>query len=278
MRYGGEIHEGKHEPIITKKLFDQCQDVMKQRAHPMKRGEKLFVFRNLLKCAECGCSITAEQKFKRQKNGNTHEYIYYRCTKKKGTCSQPFIREELLASQIDKQIQKVSLPQDWADTMLSELDKQENDSAQSVALVAQNLKTEISSIETKLDSLLDAHLEKTITPEEYTTKKNKLLNQKITLDQKLKDFERKGDRTLELTKKFISSAKQATIVSTRDNLEEKRKFFQKLGSNPHLNRREIESTPRGAWRILTDFNSPHQSGGHSGGVFSETSSVLNSIV
>lgn len=276
-KFNGELYEGKHQPAISKKLFDQCQEVMKQRAHPMKRGEKLFVFRNLLKCAECSCSITAEQKFKHQKNGNTHEYIYYRCTKKRGACTQPFVREELLASEISKQIQKVSLPQDWTDTMISELDKQKNDSAQSSALLAQNLKVEISSIETKLDSLLDAHLEKTITPEEYTTKKNKLLASKISLDQKLKDFERKGDRSLELTRKFISLAKQATIVSTRDNLEEKRKFFQKLGSNPHLNRREIESTPRGAWRILTDFNSPHQSGGHSGGVFSETSLVLRSL-
>ena len=151
--------------------------------------------------------------------------------------------------------------------MLGELDKQENDSAQSVALVAQNLKQEIQSLETKLDSLLDAHLEKTITVEEYTAKKNKLLASKITLDQKLKDFERKGDRTLELTRKFISSAKEAMIVSTRDNLEEKRKFFQKLGSNPHLNRREIESTPRGAWLLLTDSH-PHFRGG--GGISADS--------
>ena len=266
-KFNGELYEGKHEPAITKKLFDTCQEVMKQRAHPMKRGEKLFVFRNLLTCGECNCAITAEQKFKYQKNGNTHEYIYYRCTKKHGYCSQPFIREELLASQIDKEIQKVSLPQDWADTMLSELDKQEQDSAQSSALVAQNLKEEISSIETKLDSLLDAHLEKTITVEEYTAKKNKLLASKITLDQKLKDFERKGDRTLELTRKFISSAKQAMIVSTRDNLEEKRKFFQKLGSNPRLNRREIQATPRGAWLLLTD-SYPHFRGGD--GIFADS--------
>ena len=90
-KFNGELYESKHEPAITKKLFDKCQEVMKSRAHPIKRGEKLFVFRNLFKCAECGCSITAEQKIKHQQNGNIHEYIYYRCTKKRGACSQPFI-------------------------------------------------------------------------------------------------------------------------------------------------------------------------------------------
>ncbi len=31
MRYNGEFYEGKHEPIITKKLFDECQEVMKRK-------------------------------------------------------------------------------------------------------------------------------------------------------------------------------------------------------------------------------------------------------
>jgi len=33
-RYAGEIHEGKHEPIIAKKLFDKVQEVLKQRGKP----------------------------------------------------------------------------------------------------------------------------------------------------------------------------------------------------------------------------------------------------
>ncbi len=30
-KYGGELHEGKHEPIISKKLFDEAQEMLKQR-------------------------------------------------------------------------------------------------------------------------------------------------------------------------------------------------------------------------------------------------------
>ena len=37
-KYGGELHQGKHEPMISKKLFDKCQEVMARNAHPMKRG------------------------------------------------------------------------------------------------------------------------------------------------------------------------------------------------------------------------------------------------
>ena len=31
MRYNGEYYEGKHEPIIAKKLFDQVQEAMRQK-------------------------------------------------------------------------------------------------------------------------------------------------------------------------------------------------------------------------------------------------------
>src|ERR1035437_2424709 len=34
IRYNGEYFEGKHEPIISKKLFDQVQEVMKQKSKP----------------------------------------------------------------------------------------------------------------------------------------------------------------------------------------------------------------------------------------------------
>jgi len=90
-KFNGEIYEGNHKPAITKKLFDKCQEVMKNKAHHTNRGVKSYAFRGLLKCGECNCSITAET----QKGHN-----YYRCTKKKLPCSQKYVREESLNEQI----------------------------------------------------------------------------------------------------------------------------------------------------------------------------------
>src|SRR3989344_4852494 len=33
-KYSGELHEGKYEPIITKKLFDTAQEILRQRGKP----------------------------------------------------------------------------------------------------------------------------------------------------------------------------------------------------------------------------------------------------
>src|SRR3990167_4158250 len=55
--------------------------------------------------------ITAENKTKRQKNGNVHEYTYYRCTKKSKVmkCKEMSLRSEKLDEQLSSLIKKVSL-------------------------------------------------------------------------------------------------------------------------------------------------------------------------
>lgn len=92
MKYKGEIFEGKHTPLISKKLFDKVQEVLKQRDKPQKIKKHDFAFLGLMKCASCGCAITAEM----QKG-----HHYYHCTKKKRYCLEKhFLREENLVEQI----------------------------------------------------------------------------------------------------------------------------------------------------------------------------------
>ena len=113
-RYAKELHEGKHTPIITKKLFDKVQEVLKKRGKPQKQKNEPKPLCGLLRCGECGCFITAEEKTKHQKNGNTHRYVYYHCTKRKGRCSQPCMREEELDRQLSEILEKFALPEVWA--------------------------------------------------------------------------------------------------------------------------------------------------------------------
>ena len=247
-----ELYQGIHKPAITKKLFEKCQRVLKDKSRPKKKSVREYPFRGLLKCGECGYAITADTKIK--KSGRT--YTYYHCTKK-GTgpkCSQSYIREENLADQISKILQKVSLSSAWVKKMIKELNKEKEINQQAELSFVQNLKLEIKECEEKLDKLLDAHLERTISKDEYVPKKQKILNQKIENEQRLRDFEQKGNRWLELCINFIKSANQAKIIALQGNLFEKRDFLKKIGSNPLLRDKEIIFNPCGAWKILAEFN------------------------
>ncbi|MBI2610133.1 recombinase family protein [Candidatus Giovannonibacteria bacterium] len=243
-KYNGELYDGKHEPMIAKKLFEACQKVMADRSRPKKPSQKEYPFRNLLKCGECGCAITSET----QKGHN-----YYRCTKKKDKqCSQKYIREEVLARQISDEIQKVSLPPAWAEWMLAELNKEEAEAAQAGAVFAQNLKNKIKELEGKLDLLLDAHLASTISREEYTAKKEKLIIEKAELSEKLKDFERNGNHWLEPARQFILAAQQAKIIALQENPVTGRDFLKRIGSNHVLRSQAICFEPKKSWKILAD--------------------------
>ena len=105
----GKWYEGKHEPLITKDLFMKIQEklAITPRRHP---GTHEFDFTRLMYCGFCGSSVSAEEKFKHQKNGNKHRYVYYHCSKGKDRdCKQPAIREEELLKQLLNIIDKVDL-------------------------------------------------------------------------------------------------------------------------------------------------------------------------
>src|SRR3989339_1865021 len=178
-RYNNEMYEGTHEPIITKKLFDRCQDVMQLRGKHKEKQTKKFVFRGLMRCGECGRMITAEL----QKG-----HVYYRCTKRLTNCNQKYVREEELAAQIKSFIQKVSLCDDWTKKILEQLEKDKNGCVQSSLPQQQNLQDKISEVDNKISKLIDIYLAGTITLEEYQNKKEFFINEKKELQEDLRDF------------------------------------------------------------------------------------------
>ncbi|NQU99558.1 MAG: recombinase family protein [Parcubacteria group bacterium] len=108
-RGGGNFYTGKHSPIISKDLFDRVQQQISLESH-IRENNKEFAFTKLLKCGLCGSGITADEKFKKLKDGSTKKYIYYGCTRSKNLyCKCGYIREEELINQFIKIINKVNI-------------------------------------------------------------------------------------------------------------------------------------------------------------------------
>ena len=92
----------------------------------------------------------------------------------------------------------------------------------------------MGEIEIKLSKLLNMQLDNVISLDEYKQKKGELINQKTELKQKLIDFGRKGNYWLEPMRNFILATHQANFLRNSGNLEKKRSFLQKIGSNWQL--------------------------------------------
>ena len=198
----------------------------------------------LARCGECGYAITAERHIK--KSGR--EFVYYRCTKKSKTqkCNQGFLRDDIFAKQIKDTVQKVSLSDTWRDRYLKRLDMWEKDSRQSSDLIAQKLKAELSRVKTKIDRLTDAYLDGTLELREFQEKKNSLMGQRKDIEEKLSDFERKGNHWLELTRNWILEANSVENLALQEDYTGMKDFLQKIGSNRRL----------AAGTLVIDFKKP----------------------
>ena len=250
IRYNGEYFEGKHEPIIAKKLFDEVQEVMKRKSKPQKADKlKFFLYRGFFKCGECGFTITADKKIK--KSGR--KYVYYYCTKKNPNhvCTQNvFTREEKISAQINEAIQKVSLPNNEADWLIDALTKEKEQTAQTESFFAQKIKDEIKTIDEKLEKLMNAYLESALNLAEYREAKNQLVNQKQLLKDKLTAFEQKSNNRFELAAKFLNMVRQAKIIAYKENPEGSRDFLKKIGSNFRLSGQKLELDFKFPFKIL----------------------------
>jgi DNA invertase Pin-like site-specific DNA recombinase len=105
----GNWYQGKHEPLITKELFDKAQEQLK-RDQIVRSELKEFAFTKLMNCGLCGSGVTADEKFKRRKDGSTIRYVYYGCTRAKNIhCTSGYLREEDLIEQLVKLMDKIDL-------------------------------------------------------------------------------------------------------------------------------------------------------------------------
>ena len=248
MKYKSEIYEATHEPLISKKLFDRVQEIMREKGKPQKVKKHNFAFLGLMKCP-CSAAITAEKKTK----PSGREYIYYRCTKKKGPCQEKhFLRQEELYEQIKSFLQKVSLSSRDAEKVLAELNKEELQAKEQAKTTVKNLKTKLVEVEKKLEKLLDVYLEETITVEEYASRKEKLVKQKVGLQEQIRDFEQRGLSWLEPARDFVLSLNQAAKLLENENKMEMTTFLKNIGSDCILQNRQLLFSPQKPYDLVAE--------------------------
>lgn len=104
----GNWYTGKHEPLITKELFDLVQAQIKSNV--LRIENKEFAFTKMMTCGLCGSGISADEKFKKLKNGGVARYVYYGCTKARGVdCKCGYTEEKEILKQFEILIETINL-------------------------------------------------------------------------------------------------------------------------------------------------------------------------
>ncbi len=240
----GELHLGSHEPLISKELFDRCQDIMSRRSNTNTAPRlKSYVYRGLLRCAHCGCTVTMET----QKGHN-----YLRCTKRvQRDCPQPYLREDVLTRQIASELASFSIPDEWADWMVGELAWEREEDGLTVSAELKADEKEMDKLDKKIDRLTAGFLEAgAFTPTEFKKRKEELVNAKRVLMDKMAARSREDVQRFEPVIRFINRSKQGKYVAERCKPAELRSELEQIGSNLRLDSRKLVFDPRGAWKTV----------------------------
>ncbi len=246
-RYWGELHDGKHKPLIDKATFDLVQRISSDRSKPRKgKLPHSFAYRGSFTCAECGRAVTTEKHTK--KSGLV--FRYYRCTKKGTKCKQPYVNEKTLHEQVSEVISNVALSDAWTEKMLQQCGVWEKEEIHTSAHAVEKTSKELSNVKQKISKLLDAHLDGALEQEEYKEKKAELLKKKVGLEQKMTNLNRRGDQWLEPLKKWVNEAHHAQKLAFSKNEVEKAAFLATIGSNRRLGDGAVSVAFKKPWNYI----------------------------
>lgn len=249
-RWNGRLYSGKHQPVVSKELWDRVQLVLKDRHRPKKRhGSIRWPLQGLIKCSLCGCSIVAELQ-----KGHT----YYHCSgmrsQVRARCENTWVREEKLFEILGNHLLRLRFDEEVValvkDALLSSHDEQRQIHASAVDA----LQRQYDRLQQRIERMYLDKLDGQINAEFFAQKSTEWRRDQTEVLAKIQghqtvntDYMREGVVMLEL-------AQDAHAQWLNQDSSEKRELVKIVYSNLKWNKGELEVEFRQPFDLLVVAN------------------------
>lgn len=216
IRKTGATYQGAHEPLISVSLFERVQDIKAGRS-----GKKVtrhnYTYRGLFRCWQCSAAITPS----RHKG-----HVYYRCQTRE--CPTTCVREEVLESAAEVALSRIHISDQHIRLLVERFETwwRARHPAESRDAAAMQL----GQINTRLDRLTDALLDRLIDEPTFAARKEKLLLEKLKMEEAIKIAQTAGQEP-ERVQRFLELIKSLATGYGLAKPEEKREMVQIAFSN-----------------------------------------------
>lgn len=233
--HNGQQYQGKHEPMVTLEEYDRVQMLLGRKGKPRPKKHS-FAFTGVIRCGECGCLFTAENKRKLiKKTGKVKEYTFYHCTRKKKdiTCSQrACITVDNLEKQIDEEIERYTILPEFQEWALEKLNASNDTEVEDRSKIYEQQHNALEDTQKELDNLTRMRFRDLIDDEMFIRQGTELKAKIAQLKQQTQETEGRAERWLELSLKTFNFATYARIKFLNGDLQTKKQILMTLGSNP----------------------------------------------
>lgn len=236
----GNWIKGIHKPIITEEEYDKIQIILGKKGKPRPKSH-IFDFTGMMRCGECNGLITAIEKFKHQKNGNVHHYIYYYCSKRKNpNCSQGSIEAKELKRQINQKIKSLKIPNEFHTYALKWFRKENEKEAGSRNAVLASQQRAYNLCLKKIDGYMDMRAAQLIGDDDYNAKISPLKKEKAQLEELLNDTGDRVNKWMNVADELCTFVRDAVEKFNSGSLTTRKGILSTLGQNLLLKDRILQ--------------------------------------
>lgn len=247
-------YKGKHKAMITLHEFERVQQML-DKGKPSPRVYTHEAYTGVFTCGECHSPITIDvinraycksckcrfsiknktacprcKKPIAKKEAFTFLHKrYYRCTKKRGACSQSYLEESKLDEQIIKHCSRLNIDSRVYKWCIEQLEK--SDSKSTLEKKRQDLKKSLYSREQKLRGYAGMRAVNDITSEEYQRYAQPHKERVEILKDELNNLESTYIQWKKQRENEVNLAHNLVETYTKASRKVKKQIVQKIGSN-----------------------------------------------
>ena len=250
-RWAGKLYQGIHEPLISKELFEQVQEVMCEKGRRRTRQQKhSWAFQGLLSCGHCGCALTAEIK--------KEKYVYYHCTGYKGKCPEKWVREEEVAEQFGKVIGAIKMDEEILNWVVSALKESHQDEKKYHEDQIKNLQAKYNKLKARLETMYMDKLDGRIDQDFYDRKSTEWKKEQDDIFRKIESHQNADRAYIDEGVKLLELSQRAVILYDKQDMQEKRRILNFVLSNSIWKDGRLHPNYRKPFDILAETNVAYQ--------------------
>lgn len=251
--WNGVTYSGKHEPIVSRQLWQKVQDILSDRdSSKTKRVKHDFTFSRLLKCGHCGCMMTGELK--------KGKYTYYHCTGYKGKCNEPYTRETVLDEQFCEFLGLLEFDPNVISNLRVNYSKVSKKKRKYHEKAVSILQADYNKLQNKLDSMYEDKLEGVITPEMFKEKAHICRQRMDELFSAIVKHESVDPAELERSIDLLELIRNAREAYIKEDNTEKRRLLKNIVSNCSWKDGLLSAEFKQPFNMIVDTNNLYEAG------------------
>jgi len=223
-RWKKQIYDGVHKPLVSRELWGQVQEVLRRRGvRRLRKVKHTFAFSGLITCSHCGCALVGEIQKQR--------YVYYHCTGNKGSCGEPYVREEVLEERFAEALGRLRFSEDILAWVTEALRDSHRDEQRLHSEAVDRLQREYKRLQDRLDNMYVDKLDGKIPLEFYDKKSGEWRDEQSALLHDLERHQQANQSYVNEGVALLELASRAESLFRSQPAAEKRKLLDFVCSN-----------------------------------------------